>query len=99
MIFGILKPLSKQHCAILNGFAIDSFKTNKLSFRPVGAPFFNNTKCILKYALTSKDSLLTDFHDFGDSLLFSLTIYSDKQVEFHGKPVYNKNAPNTYNNQ
>ena len=68
---------------------IDSFKTNKLPFRPVGAPFFNYTKCILKYALTSKDSLITDLQNLGDSLLFSLTIYSDKQVEFHGNPVYN----------
>ena len=59
--------------------SIDSFKVYRYPFRPVRA-FFNSSKNIIKYALTSNDSILKEFHDFGDSLLFSLTIYSDKQV-------------------
>ena len=70
---------------------IDSFRTNTLPFRPIGPPFFNYAKNIIKYALETKDSISTNLQDFGDSLLFSLIIYCDKQVEFFGKPVYNKN--------
>lgn len=70
---------------------IDSFKTSTLPFRPIGPPFFNYTKNIIKYALETKDSISTSLHDFGDSLLFTLIIYGDKWVEFFGKPVYIKN--------
>ena len=71
--------------------SIDSFKVYRMPARIITPPFFNYTKSIIKYALTSNDSLLKEFHDFGDSLLFSLTIYSDKQVEFFGRPIYLKN--------
>jgi thiol-disulfide isomerase/thioredoxin len=74
---------------------IDSFQTNTLPFRPIYPPFFNYIKSIIKYALETQDSISTDLKDFGDSLLFRLVIYSDKQVEFFGKPVYNKNPYRT----
>lgn len=74
---------------------IDSFKTNTLPFRPIGPPFFNYTKNIIKYALETKDSIATNLYDFGDSLLFSLIVYGDKQVEFFGKPFYIKNPYGT----
>jgi len=74
---------------------IDSFKTNTLPFRPIGPPFFNYIKSIIKYALETKDSISTSLHDFGDSLLFTLMIYGDKQVEFFGKPFYIKNPYGT----
>jgi len=74
---------------------IDSFKTNSLPFRPIGPPFFNYTKNIIKYALETKDSISTSLQDFGDSLLFTLIIYGDKQVEFFGKPSYIKNPYGT----
>lgn len=70
---------------------IDSFKTHSLPFRPIGPPFFNYTKNIIKYALETKDSISTSLQDFGDSVLFSLNIYSDEQVEFFGKASYSKN--------
>jgi thiol-disulfide isomerase/thioredoxin len=70
---------------------IDSFKTSTLPFRPIGPPFFNYTKNIIKYALETKDSISTCLQDFGDSLRFSLIIYGDKQVEFFGNPFYIKN--------
>jgi thiol-disulfide isomerase/thioredoxin len=74
---------------------IDSFQTNRLPFRPIGPPFFNYTKSIIKYALETKDSISTGLKDFGDSVLFSLAVYGDTQVEFFGKPVYNKNPYGT----
>jgi hypothetical protein len=49
-------------------FEIDSFKTNTLPFRPIGPPFFNYTKNIIKYALETNDSISTQLQDFGDSL-------------------------------
>jgi thiol-disulfide isomerase/thioredoxin len=70
---------------------IDSFQTNRLPFRPIGPPFFNYTKSIIKYAFETKDSISTGLKDFGDSVLFSLAVYGYTQVEFFGKPVYNKN--------
>ena len=67
--------------------SIDSFKVNR-PYRPISS-FFNSTKNIIQYALTSNDSMTTAFHDFGDSLRFQLTIYSDKQVLlFYKRPVY-----------
>ena len=68
--------------------SIDSFNVYRFPVRIVRS-FFQSTKTIIQYALTSNDSLLTEFHDFGDSLLFRLTIYSDKQVELlFSRPVY-----------
>jgi thiol-disulfide isomerase/thioredoxin len=74
---------------------IDSFQTNTLPFRPITPPFYNYTRSIIKYALETQDSISTDLKYFGDSLLFRLVIYADKQVEFHGKPVYNENPYGT----
>lgn len=74
---------------------MDSFQTNKLPFRPIGPPLFNYTKSIIKYSLETKDSISTRLKDFGDSVLFSLAVYGDSQVEFFGKPVYNKNPYST----
>ena len=66
---------------------IDSVKID----RPIATmcPFFTIAKAVIKYALTTNDSLLTEFHDFGDSLLFRLNIYSVQNVYFEmGKPQY-----------
>ena len=66
---------------------INNFQNNTLPFRPLGAPFFNYTKSIIKYALETKDSISTYLEDFGDSIQFSLIIH-DKAVGFFGKPYY-----------
>ena len=72
---------------------IDSFLVRRLPFRPLTPPFFNYTKSIIKYALETKDSISTEFEDFGDSLFFRLTIFGDNQVEFFGKAYYIENTP------
>ncbi len=50
------------------------------------APFFNFTKSIIKYALETNDSIITDLRDFGDSVRLSIFI-PYKCIEFMGKPV------------
>lgn len=72
---------------------IDSFKTRKLPFRPLQAPFFNYTKNIIRYALETKDSVSLKFKDFKDSLYVGITIFEDRQVEFFGKATYMEKNP------
>jgi thiol-disulfide isomerase/thioredoxin len=67
-----------------NTIRIDSFQNNQLPFRPMQTPFFNYTKSIIKYALETKDSTLTEIEDFGDSIKFSIYI-PNRVVEFIGK--------------
>jgi len=66
---------------------ISDYQNNPLPFRPIGPPFFNYTKSIIKYALDTKDSISTNLKDFGDSLQFILIIHN-KAVEFFGKAFY-----------
>jgi thiol-disulfide isomerase/thioredoxin len=68
--------------------SIDSFKTARYPFRPVGPPFFNYTKSIIQYAVDTKDSIEVELIDLTDTILFRLTVYG-KSVEFFGKPYYN----------
>jgi Peroxiredoxin len=64
---------------------IDNFTARPFPFRPVGSPFFNHTKNIIRYALTTKDSITIDFVDNDDYYFFKLTINEDRQIEFFGK--------------
>lgn len=77
---------------------VDSFQNNNLPFRPLSPPFFNRTENIIKYVLETKDTVTTTLVDFGDSLLFKLSIYSNQQVEFFGKP-YHLNNPYSHGNE
>jgi thiol-disulfide isomerase/thioredoxin len=67
--------------------SIDSFKNKSAPFRPIGPPFFNYTRSIIKYTLETQDSISINLKDFGDSIKFSLIIH-DKAVEFFGKQYY-----------
>lgn len=69
-----------------NRIRIDSFKTNTLPFRPVTPPFFSQMKSIIKYSFETKDSIVTSFEDYGDTIKFSLYI-PGKVVEFLGSPI------------
>ena len=71
---------------------IDSFKTNKLPFRPVSTPFFSHAKNIIKYALETKDSIITSLEEYGDSARI-IIINPDKVVYIFGKPIV---MPNPY---
>lgn len=67
-----------------HGVVVDNFTFRKLPFRPIGSPFFNNTKNIIKYALTTPDSISVDVKDCGVDYFFRLVIHEDEQVEFFG---------------
>ncbi|MBE0678432.1 MAG: TlpA family protein disulfide reductase [Bacteroidales bacterium] len=69
-------------------YVTDDFQNNPWPFRVVMAPFMTRAKSIIQYALETKDSVMIDMQDFGDSIMFNITIY-DHAVEFVGKlPVY-----------
>jgi peroxiredoxin len=67
--------------------AIDSFFNNLKPFRPVGPPFFNYTKSIIRYALDTKDSISVRISEKDDSFVFRLIVY-DQVVEFFGNNLY-----------
>lgn len=69
---------------------IDSFKNHPYPFRLVHYPFYTKINEIIKYTLTTTDSIQTDFKDYGDSIHFSLRIIN-KHVYFHIKPIVIKN--------
>jgi peroxiredoxin len=65
---------------------VDSFQNHPYPFRLVYYPFYFKINEIIKYTLTTKDSIQTDFIDYGDSVYFSLKII-DKHTYFHIKPI------------
>ena len=69
---------------------IDSFKHHPYPFRLVHYPFYTKINEIIKYTLTTTDSIQTNFKDFGDSIYFCLRIIN-KHVYFHIKPIVIKN--------
>lgn len=68
------------------GIVIDNFTARALPFRPISAPFFNYTKNIILYALTTNDSISLDIKDNDGDFYFKLTINEPNQIEFFGKP-------------
>ena len=75
------------------GVIEDDFTERKLPFRPVNPPFFNYTRNILQYAVETTDSIETSLVDEDSCYHFRLTIYEDRQVEFHGKATYIPTPP------
>lgn len=64
---------------------IDDFSSNRHPFRALGAPFFNYVKSIIRYSLTTPDSITTELTDIGDAYYFKMLIHEKQQVEFFGK--------------
>lgn len=75
---------------------VDSFKVRPLPFRPIAPPFFNYAKSIIRYAMETDDTILTDITDYGDSLLLKLVINESENVEFFGKPFHMDRDPNDH---
>lgn len=69
---------------------IDSFKHHPYPFRLVHYPFYTKINEIIKYTLTTTDSIQTDLIDYGDSVYFSLRIIN-RHVYFHIKPIVIQN--------
>ena len=75
------------------GIMIDDFTTRKLPFRLVGPPFFCYSRNIIGYALSTGDSITTEWKDLGEAYYFELVIHEDRQVEFFGKAYYIPKPP------
>lgn len=75
------------------GIIEDDFTARPLPFRLAGSPFFNNTRNILQYAISTTDSIQTNLVDEDSCYHFSLTIFEDTQVEFFGKAVHMPQPP------
>lgn len=69
---------------------VDSFQNNPAPYRMVDYSMYSKVNEIIKYTLTTQDSIQTDYSDFGDSIRFSLKIYN-QHVYFHIKPIVIKN--------
>jgi thiol-disulfide isomerase/thioredoxin len=69
-------------------YVIDDFQNNPWPYRVVMPPFLTKARSIIQFALETKDSIMIDMQDFGDSVMFNIIIY-DHVVEFVGQlPVY-----------
>lgn len=75
------------------GIIEDDFTARPLPFRLANSPFFNNTRNILQYAISTTDSIQTSIVDEDSCYHFSLTIFEDTQVEFFGKAVHMPQPP------
>lgn len=71
---------------------IDNFTFRKLPIRPVNPPFFNYTRSIIRYALTTGDSIDMVLTEHPDHYYFRLTINAGRQVEFFGEAHYMDNS-------
>ncbi len=69
---------------------VDSFQNHPYPFRLVHYPFYTRINEIIKYSLTTEDSIQTGFKDYGDSIHFSLKIFN-QHMYFHIKPIVIKN--------
>lgn len=78
----------------VNTLGIDSFNVDRgLPFRFVAPPFYNYTKNIINYMLTTTDSITIDKEENDSSFHIKLTIHEDRQVEFFGKAYKMPHAP------
>lgn len=75
-------------CHDKKGVLIDDFSSNKHPFRPLTPPFFNYAKSIVRYSLTSQDSITTELKDIGDAYHFKMEIHENQVVEFFGKDYH-----------
>lgn len=69
---------------------VDSFQNHPYPFRLVHYSMYTKVNEIIKYTLSTQDSLGTEYRDYGDSIRFSLKIYN-QHVYFHIKPIVIKN--------
>ncbi|MGE0088539.1 MAG: TlpA family protein disulfide reductase [Bacteroidales bacterium] len=75
---------------------IDSFTARPLPFRPLSPPFYNYVTSIVKYALTTRDSISTEIKEQKSNVFVRLTINEDEQIEFFGKAYHMPPSPYNY---
>jgi thiol-disulfide isomerase/thioredoxin len=72
---------------------VDSLKTGKSSLRYINGPFFTKIKTLLQYAFETKDSILIESKDMGDSIQYSFSVYDTIAEVIGSRIVY---FPNIY---
>lgn len=70
------------------GVLIDDFSENKYPFRPLTPPFFNYAKSIIRYSLTTQDSITTELKEVGAAYHFRMEIHENQIVAFFGKDYH-----------
>ena len=78
------------------GIVIDSFTVRPLPFRPLTPPFYNYVTSIVKYALTTQDSISIEIKEQKSNVFVRLTINEDEQIEFFGKAYHIPPSPYDY---
>ncbi len=75
---------------------IDSFQNNRLTFRPIRAPFFTRVKCLITYVLTTEDPVRISTSEGKDHVRYTFII-PDTLVEIIGnRMVYPPALHGTY---
>ncbi len=78
------------------GIVIDSFTFRPLPFRPLTPPFYNYVTSIVKYALTTQDSISIEIKEQKSNVFVCLTINENEIVEFFGKAYHMPPSPYDY---
>ncbi|MBO5083612.1 MAG: TlpA family protein disulfide reductase [Bacteroidaceae bacterium] len=60
-------------------------KSQALPFRMYHPPFFSYVKSLIRYMLTTTDSINLDVEETDEDFIYKLSIYEDRQVEFFGR--------------
>ena len=60
-------------------------QSKALPFRTYGPPFFNYVKSLMRYMLTTTDSIQLVREETEEDYIYKLSIYEDQQVEFFGR--------------
>ena len=64
---------------------INDFSMYPFPYRPVSAPFFNYTESLLRYFLTSSDSITREVKDMDSLYYVKMVIHEPTQIEFFGR--------------
>lgn len=64
---------------------INDFCMYPFPYRPVSAPFFNYTESLLRYFLTSSDSITREVKDIDSLYYVKMVIHEPTQIEFFGR--------------
>ena len=70
-----------------------------LPFRTYQPPFFNYTKSLIRYMLTTNDSISLDVEETKEDYIYKLAIYEDRQVEFFGRDYKMPEDPNIFSEE
>ena len=74
-------------------------QSQSLPFRTYQPPFFNYVKSLIRYMLTTNDSISLDVEETKEDYIYKLAIYEDRQVEFFGRDYKMPEDPNIFSKE